>query len=172
MKRRWSSLQLDKDSKRTNFCHVNHSWWPREFWEVVKNKHCLINWMQKVLLHIRNVRNESVEDISRKKGELIRQRWKGTEIHVVDAICCASGLSKERSADHDWTWFYKGQQLLFAFRTGITLRWRYSRVFFGDLQGGGGPKLRKGHWFALNFYKVIIKAIWRDQYIESHLGQT
>jgi len=67
MKRRWSSLQLDKDSKRTNFCHVNHSWWPREFWEVVKNKHFLINWMQKVLLHIRNVRNESVEDISRKK---------------------------------------------------------------------------------------------------------
>jgi len=153
MKRRWSSLHRQiKTANRLIFLSRQQFMMTKRVFRSGQEKQYLMNWMEKVLLHVRNVINEVVRDISRKKVKLIRKRWKGTEVRVVDAICCASGLFNQRSADHDWTWFYKRQQLLFAFRTGITLRWRYKFLAICKVGEGRAKASRGSLIFALHFY--------------------
>jgi len=102
MKRRWSSLHRQiKTANRLIFLSRQQFMMTKRVFRSGQEKQYLMNWMEKVLLHVRNVINEVVRDISRKKVKLIRKRWKGTEVRVVDAICCASGLFNQWSADHD-----------------------------------------------------------------------
>ena len=146
MKRRWSSLHRQiKTANGLIFLSRRQFMMTKRVLRSGQEKQYLMNWMEKVLLHVRNVINEGVRDISRKKVKLIRKRWKGTEVRVVDAICCASGLFNQRSADHDWTDFINGNNFYLLFVLALLLGddisfWRFARR--------GGPKLREGHWFS------------------------
>jgi len=136
-----------------------------------QEKHYLMNWKEKVLLHVRNVLNEGVIDISRKKVNWSEKDGKEQKFvllmrYVVLPGCSIKGQQTTIEPD-----FINGNNFYLLFVLALLLGddisfWRFARW-------GRRVKASRGSLiFALHFYKVIIKAIWRDQYVESHLGQT
>jgi len=148
MKRRWSSLHRQiKTANRLIFLSRQQFMMTKRVFRSGQEKQYLMNWMEKVLLHVRNVINEVVRDISRKKVKLIRKRWKGTEVRVVDAICCASGCSIKGQQTTIEPGFINGNNFYLLFVLALLLGddisfWRFARW------GRGGPKFREGHWFS------------------------
>jgi len=68
MKRRWSSLHRQiKTANGLIFLSRRQFMMTKRVLRSGQKKHYLMNWMEKVLLHLRNVINEGVRDISRKK---------------------------------------------------------------------------------------------------------
>ena len=68
MKRRWSSLHRQiKTANGLIFSSRQQFMMTKRVLRSSQEKHYLMNWKEKVLLHVRNVLNEGVIDISRKK---------------------------------------------------------------------------------------------------------
>ena len=171
MKRRWSSLHRQiKTANGLIFLSRQQFMMTKRVLRSGQEKHYLMNWKEKVLLHVWNVLNEGVIDISRKKGNWSEKDGKEQKFvllmrYVVLPGCSIKGQQTTIEPD-----FINGNNFYLLFVLALLLGddisfWRFAR--WGRVKASRGSLI-----FALHFYKVIIKAIWRDQYVESHLGQT
>lgn len=148
MKRRWSSLHRQiKTANGLIFLSRRQFMMTKRVLRSGQKKHYLMNWMEKVLLHLRNVINEGVRDISRKKVNWSEKDGKEQKFvllmrYVVLPGCSIKGQQTTIEPD-----FINGNNFYLLFVLALLLGddisfWRFARW------GRGGPKLREGHWFS------------------------